>query len=73
MKKRQILARRVFVEAGPAFMARDLWQRDGLTLGVRPKRVKAYRRVVSCDGIRHEVWFVVAYGALLDVAPNVAT
>lgn len=62
---RPILARRVFMVKGSAHMARDTWKRDGLTLGVKPRSVRVYERVVRCDGIRHPLWMVVAYGAPL--------
>lgn len=64
-RRRAILARRVFVEEATALAACDMWKRDGLTLGVRPKWVKVCRRAVSCDGVRHVIWFVIAYGAFL--------
>lgn len=67
MKRRAVLARRVFVEESPADIARDLWKRDGLAFGVRPRVVKKYRRLVSCDGIKHALWFVIAYGAVLPI------
>lgn len=65
MKRRAILARKMFSEASPAHIARDLWKRDGLALGVRPSVVKVYERTVSCDAQRHTFWIVIAYGAPL--------
>ena len=62
---RPILARRVFMVESSAHMARDTWKRDGLALGAKPRSVRVYERAVRCDGIRHLLWMVVAYGAPL--------